>query len=334
MNVTLSEIGAVAKFLPEEWARTAADDVVLARAYWCPHPIERLAEDEPIVMELPDDVRAIVFSGALTYFRVRDRYPVLIADDEMDFAGPGGAEAVVQETGPLGAYFLFFTRYGVVDEGIGERVVARIRLNVAAGLAGTIGGRNVIYLQVCEIALRSNGFDADWGVVHSPFVRAQPPPAPALTTHIAEIYGAICAAPGALRERIRLALRWYETSLRQFSVDAFLASWIAVETFSEARNAPHKEIHALMAAAYGTTAAEARDLFRVDRLWKVRNGIVHNGRLIPIMPPIPDYMQALFVDVLLESLNLPSGRKAIDLVDDAQLRLHSRIDEAVAMVAR
>jgi hypothetical protein len=77
---------------------------------------------------------------------------------------------------------------------------------------------------------------------------------------------------------------------------------------------------------------EAQETFRVDRLWKLRNGVVHNGKLVPIMPPIPDYMQALFVDLQREALNLPTRRVAIGLVQDADQRLHARVEEAIYMV--
>ena len=80
------------------------------------------------------------------------------------------------------------------------------------------------------------------------------------------------------------------------------------------------------------TIQEAQETFHVDRLWKLRNGLVHNGKLVPIMPPIPDYMQALFVDLQREALSLPTRRLAIAIAQDASQRLHARIEEAIYMV--
>jgi hypothetical protein len=48
----------------------------------------------------------------------------------------------------------------------------------------------------------------------------------------------------------------------------------------------------------------AHHTFRVDRLATLRNEIVHSGKLIPIMPPIPDYMQCLFIDLLRKELRV------------------------------
>ena len=77
----------------------------------------------------------------------------------------------------------------------------------------------------------------------------------------------------------------------------------------------------MLATHYGIFHSEARDRFKVGRLFGRRSDIVHEGDLTPPDVRLLVYMQALFMDALRATLNVTLAFRAARLLESEDLSL-------------
>ncbi len=110
----------------------------------------------------------------------------------------------------------------------------------------------------------------------------------------------IASQDGRDRRRIDLALRWFTRSQGEHGVDAFVSCWIAIEVLSMMaygdRDLP--ELQRIMAEVYGVTAADLEDHVGLVSIYRLRNGILHEGARHEIIEPILELTARILRDLL------------------------------------
>ncbi|MBD0325807.1 MAG: hypothetical protein ICV68_05215, partial [Pyrinomonadaceae bacterium] len=121
---------------------------------------------------------------------------------------------------------------------------------------------------------------------------------------------------------IKLSLRWFESALYgKGGIDAYLKYWFAIETLGMPSTTNIRPLVESLSRAYGISHEEAQQKFSIGRLFGLRSRIVHEGQIISVHQNLTKYIEALYVDVLLEHLGLASEHRAEDVIDDPNFDL-------------
>jgi Apea-like HEPN len=143
---------------------------------------------------------------------------------------------------------------------------------------------------------------------------------------IIDAYNHFDSLPSDLRNRVALSLRWFYSSFLAEGVDIFLKSWFALEALGMGDRENINPLNECLAKAYGISVQKARQMFGVGKLFGLRSSIVHQGQILPIHANLSDYVEALYIDVLLERLNLPCERRAESILRGSDFDLSKLTD--------
>ncbi len=128
------------------------------------------------------------------------------------------------------------------------------------------------------------------------------------------------ALPENMQNRVTLSLRWYGKSLVQ-GLDGFLSIWIAIEVLGMPDDTNVKPVVQTLANIYQLDYQAAVNRFQLGRIHGFRSQIVHDGKMFPIHSLLIAYLQAIYVDLLEETLHLPHRRRAETVLNDPQFDL-------------
>ena len=109
--------------------------------------------------------------------------------------------------------------------------------------------------------------------------------------------------------------------------DGFLSVWIAIEVLGMPDDTNVKPAVQLLAKIYQLDYQAAVKRFQLGRIHGFRSKIVHAGMIFPIHSLLMAYLQAIYVDLLAETLSLPHGRRAEKVLNDPQFDLGKFINQ-------
>lgn len=129
----------------------------------------------------------------------------------------------------------------------------------------------------------------------------------------------------AARNRVRLALRWYERALGDrpvfrpgvIPVDELINYWVALETLVSAEEKKVAgAVIGILAQLHDLTTQECGQTFPISGIYKKRNEVMHQGKSHEISKELAAFMSDVFLDILaLHALDLrhsPRTRKYLD----------------------
>lgn len=103
-------------------------------------------------------------------------------------------------------------------------------------------------------------------------------------------------------DRINIALHWHMLSVLDKKVDAFIKSWIALEALAMP-SSNVRPINEKLSKIYNITYKDAVDMFKIGKIQGLRSDVLHNGKR-NIDGNLLIYLEALFVDLLIDELSL------------------------------
>lgn len=292
---------AIRDLAPQSWFSDRTRSSVWVRGYRVFRvPVEALAEGAR-TLDLGDKVRGILLHGTVRYVEHGLTTPRIITENRWDFG------TIEERETPEGVYLLLVTPFDV-DGSCGDEAAAKLNLSVAAGLLTCLKGRNIVFELLFDNvhSLGENRVQGATPAIENPWWS----PAPDVTDGGIRTMEAVARAIGGLappdRERLRLSLHWFEAASRDSGHDAFLKYWIALETMGMPDTTSIKPLVDTLARAYGLSSEEAARRFMIGRVFGLRSRMVHQGELLSIHGNLIKYLQAVYVDILFEILNLKS----------------------------
>jgi Apea-like HEPN len=267
------------------------------------------------------EVRVIFNYGSLTYMDASN-----IFDFGQDHARRSDYSKFESKETNIGGWTILITPY--VCDGV-QRSELEIRnsIIVAEGILSALNSSNMVYEKVYENIVELSPIKT---TAFSPtFLTSYRPPnlqAPALQL-LSHASVNMQALPENVRNRVELSLRWYSKSLVQ-GLDGFLSIWISIEVIGMPDTSDVKPAVQSLAQIYQVDYQTAKDRFQLGRIHGFRSKIVHNGKMFPIHFLLISYLQAIYVDLLAETLKLPHERRAETVLDDPQFNLGKFINQS------
>jgi hypothetical protein len=218
---------------------------------------------------------------------------------------------IVNHRSNLGTFVILATPHRT-ETAPGNEQESKERLKTAAGLLGAVMGRNAIYEPIFSFEIDLNGSPIDIGsvIIENPASFRLPDLSVAGLGLVESIASRISASPPTLRDRAELSLRWLYQAMTDEGILSFLKYWIAIETVAMLDTSNIKPVNRLLAVAYNCSDAQSESRFAIGRLFDLRGQIVHEGRTFQIGQDLLSCVEAVYVDVLAQTLGLKSGQMA------------------------
>jgi Apea-like HEPN len=134
------------------------------------------------------------------------------------------------------------------------------------------------------------------------------------------------ALPENIQNRVKLSLRWYSKSLKEADIDGFLSIWIAIEVIGMPDTSNVKPAIELLAKIYQLDYRTAVNRFQLGRIQDLRSKVVHEGKIFTIHYFLTKYLEAIYIDLLIETLGLPHERRTEAILDSQQFNLGKLIN--------
>ncbi len=254
-------------------------------------------------------VRVLALPGSVSHGYV-DRLRVFCPDDNQ-------LHCEIESTGDRvapGPCLLLLTPFACADRP-GDESQAVQRLDQVVGLLVAFQGLNVAHEYLFDNIHTLDGSQTEvWAdAIQSPLWL--PPPdiriARLNCIHAASLV--IDQLPESDRNRVVISLQWLHRASRLSRVEAFLSYWIAIESLVMKDHGDLVSVKRALERIYGLSAQEAGQRFCIHGIYGVRGRIVHKGELLSITGELLEYVEALYTDLLLDRLGLPSEHRA-DLI--------------------
>jgi Apea-like HEPN len=287
-------------FLPREWrGREGWALVILYRSVRA--PLDKVGVG-PLHCDI-GEVRVIVFWGAPWVPNSKSEF-WFVEPNQMGWNVSHNGEVELLE----GRYCLFCAHFSDPE----SKASARTAIDAARGVLYAYHGRNIAYMKVAEVevGLATTMMSLSTETAENPFSLPAPRLSPAELSTLAEVTQRIEEADEPDRDRLGLSFRWFASAVHLWGSDAFLHYWIALEALAMPSSTNIKPVNEQLASAYGIPLVQAIAEFRVGRLYGFRCAIVHTGSHRPVPGEVLTYVAALYTDVLLGVLGLPSEQRA------------------------
>lgn len=225
-----------------------------------------------------------------------------------------------------GAYLIVILRNknnGVEED---ERKI-RERISDTIGLVIAFNGRNMAYEHIFDYVVDLAGYEQS--VIGRVATVPRGYPLPNISSsQLLRIQNAdekIQSLDIHTQNRIRLSLRWFESAIYDEDKDAFLKSWIALETLAMPDTTNIKPINEHLSTIYNLSIEEARETFHVGRLYNLRSRIVHNGENLAVKVYLLEFIFALYVDLLFSIIGLPSEKRALAIIKSGKFNINKHL---------
>src|SRR6266567_2096216 len=110
-------------------------------------------------------------------------------------------------------------------------------------------------------------------------------------------------------------------------LDGFLSIWIAIEVIGMPDTSNIRPAIESLAKIYQLDYRTAVNRFQLGRIQDFRSKIVHNGQMFPIYSLLIEYLEAIYIDLLMETLNLPHERRAEQVLNYPQFDIGKLINQ-------
>lgn len=289
---------ALLKCVPDEWLSGR----VLIRAYQV-LGLPRSALAHRVETLKLGDVTAVLFQGSINYQHLESAGVEQTGDHRYGFKMVGG-----RRDSPFGDHFALATPED-------DEKLSRERLSSAAGFLAAFGGRALLHEMLLEVSVTESSESFLSPEFVAPLIGGVPRVDSPYLRFIEDSSVRLDALNEQTRNRVRLALRWFDMAVRDEGVDAFLKHWLALETLAMPDTTNIRPLEELLASHYGIGYADARERFNVRRLFGMRSDIVHNGDLRHPDVRLLVYVQALFMDALRATLGVAPAYRAARLLE-------------------
>ena len=273
-------------------------------------PAENLASG-PKIIDLTDG-RAFLLHGTLKYIDHSQATIQILTDQQWAF----DASTIKEQEAPEGVYLVLVAPFDV-DGKRGDEARTRRNISVVTGLLAALNGFNMVYEHLFDniVSLGESRISGVTPSVTNPLWFPAPDVRQSRLDTISAADTSISRKGQRDRERIRLSLIWFKTALRDDGVNAYLKYWVALETLGMPDTTNIRPLVESLARVYKISYEDARDRFSLGKLFSLRGRIVHRGEIMPIRGELLKYLEALYVDILLECLGLPPDGRAHGLIN-------------------
>jgi Apea-like HEPN len=304
---------------PQEWFSNKETSSIWVSCYRIFRVSPDILETSKIINLL--DVVVLPLWGTIHYIDSSQAKMVFITEEKCQIDTSLMCEKDTLE----GAYVILISPY-IIDGRERQEIEVRQSLQETIALLIAMNGRNAAFEFIFDniIPMTGESTTAISQVSVNPLAFAAPDFSPERLSDIQNVAKAIDYLVPEEKNRIKLSLRWFESAMRKDGVDSFLSFWIALETLVM-DNTDIRPINQSLANAYGVSIQEASKQFGVGRVFGLRSQIVHHGHIAPIHQNLERYMEALYSDLLLAELNLPSEHKAQLVLNDPEFDLISYV---------
>jgi hypothetical protein len=131
-----------------------------------------------------------------------------------------------------------------------------------------------------------------------------------------------------MQNRVKLSLRWYGKSLREQAIDSFLSVWIAIEVIGMPDTSNVRPVIESLANIYQLDYQTAVVRFRFGRIHNFRSKIVHDGKMFIIHSLLTQYLEAIYIDLLIQTLNLPQERRTEKVLNHQLFDLETFLNQS------
>ncbi len=244
-----------------------------------------------------DNLSIVILEGIITYTKLKINV-VPVSENSISLV----PLKTISNT-PPGTYILYIVPWNHQDE-----LECSNKLEFIKGLLNVTEGRNIAYQFICRFGL--NLPNCDPHLSSEPILSPNPTKPPMKNKERLEnILCAINNIPNNEKTKIQLAMRWYDQADRGLPVDSFLKTWFALEALSlppGVQNIIH--IKNFLKAIYKEEYSESK--YKLGVIYHLRGNLIHAGIVVPIHRELIEYIQAIFYDILLFKLNLPTEKRA------------------------
>lgn len=253
------------------------------------------------------NVRVFPVLGSLTYNKTDD--PVINNSDDGNITVNMGR--VRRENTPEGTYLVFITPLDI-DGVKGNEEVARERIKSAVGFLLASLGRNIAPIFIYESidAMAGNSTSITSKVINNFAYYGAPDLSPASRTRIYQFNDTLNNLDARIRDRVRLASRWFEDATNSMGLDRFLKCWFAIEILGMPDDTNIRPINEALARSYNLSLAEAAERFKIGRIFGLRSRVVHNGQVFVPSDLLLLYLEGLFWDISADLLGLQCEQRA------------------------
>jgi len=297
-----------ADLYPSSWFQQLNNSSILIRTYTIPTLCHGDLGTSSIITDLEFmKVRAILTYTVLRYVDMSHVKPFFTRPN----AFRANAEVKYQTT-PEGAFLILVSPLQIDGIRLSEGAVNR-NIKSALALLLAVLGRNVafdhvfdqeVYVDFSRLTVTSDSHTNPWWF-------GKPDVNEAKFDLIKGVDKAISSLEPSLQNRVLLSLRWLEMATYETGIDAFLKYWIAIESLGMPDTSDIKPVNKLLSKAYGLNLpTDANKKFLVGRIFGLRSKIVHDGCMTDLPAAFLLYMQAIYSDILTETLAIQSMRRA------------------------
>jgi len=315
---------SLADLIPQSWRKEGEQTTVVSVAYKVSGANKGLVSQRPVVIDLVG-VRAILIYAALTYCDA--------GSAKFDTTDPTTLRLTLspqinRET-PKDVHLIFLAPLAE-NELSNREASGRRAIRVAAAMFAACNGRNMVYERVFENVLRISTGETvfESPVLRNPLGYPQPDISEKSLRRIKYIDDRIQAFPVTEQNRIRLSLHWLEMAMHDNGIDALLKYWTAIETLGMPDDTNVRPVVEILAKGYGLEYKDAVTRFGIGRVHGLRSRIVHAGLMPPISSHLSDYLEAVYVDLLLFTLALECENRTAAILDDPDFKLDKYLHES------
>src|SRR6266567_5271826 len=266
------------------------------------------------------DVRAIFNYGSLSYMDASD-----VLEFATDHVRSINKSKFVSKATNIGGWTVLITPY--VRDGVQRsELETRNSIIVAEALLSALNSPNMVYEKVYENIVEL--YPIKTSASAPVFLAINQPPnlQPSALQLLSQSSVNLQALPENMRNRVNLSLRWYRKSSVQ-GLDGFLSIWIAIEVIGMPDTSNIRPAIESLAKIYQLDYRTAVNRFQLGRIQDFRSKIVHNGQMFPIYSLLIEYLEAIYIDLLMETLNLPHERRAEQVLNYPQFDIGKLINQ-------
>jgi hypothetical protein len=318
----MAERTRIMDLIPPDWFKDVSKSSIWIAGYrMVGVSLKDFTQSKPFV-DL-GDVRAIFNYGTLSYMDASN-----VFEFGVDHVRSTNKAKFESKGTNIGGWTILITPY--MRDGV-QRTEQEVKesISVAEALLSALNSINMVYERVYENiveldSIKTSAF-APIFLTSYQFPNLQPSALQMLSQASIRLQ----ALSEDVQNRVRLSLRWYSKSVKERLttevIDAFISTWITIEVIGMPDSMNVKPAVESLARIYGVDYATARDRFQLGRIQDFRSKILHEGKMLSIHSLLISYLEAIYIDLLAETLNLPCERKAEKILNVKEFNLRKFI---------
>jgi hypothetical protein len=261
--------------------------------------------------------RIIILHAELSYPRISGDFSLEVKDGAARVAGLNFDTFKA----PFASYLLILQPY-IVDGIEHSEYEVKKNAGTIAGFYTAINGFNMAYKRAFDFECSMDGQTTCAGPV---FLNPGAFPDPDLSVDrlnkICDLGKKLDAMDLRDRNRIKLALYWFEQGLHAKGLDGFIKHWVAIETLAMPDETNVKPANEILAKLYGCTVKDASEKFGLGRIQGLRSRILHNGEDLSIHQDLSRYVEALFFDLLMACFGICDAHRSASILESPDFNL-------------